>query len=36
MEVVIDEEGLLTASEPKKARTDDVIGDFITGARNAM
>ena len=36
VEVVINEEGLLTASEPKKARTDDVIGDFITGARNAV
>ena len=36
VEVVLDEDGLLTASEPKKARTDDVIGDFITYARNAM
>ncbi len=26
VEVVIDDEGLLTAPEPKRARTDDVIG----------
>ena len=27
VEVVIDEDGLLTASEPKRAKTDDVIGN---------
>ena len=27
VEVVIDKDGLLTASEPKRAKTDDVIGN---------
>ena len=30
VELVIDEDGLLTASEPKRAKTDDVIGNVFS------